>query len=330
MFSFRPAKRSEAKPLVALYGQSGAGKSFSALLLARGFAGPSGRIGMIDTEAGRGEAYADLIPGGYDVLPLRKSFSPKTYGEAIASAEQSQLQALIIDSASHEWSGVDGVLAMAAENQLAGKKGPLVWQQPKMDHQRYFMLRVMQTPIPLVILCLRAKYPMVEKKKANGTKEWVRSEMLEPDQANDILFEAFVHGWLDQQHCLHVTKLTHPALARVFIDGEPITAATGERLAVWAKASAPGTSQAQSAEQASAGTAELPPSEPADAPITSDKINEWKRQLHVVANQGTAALAAKWKMLPKDAQHVLEIEKDKILKPMAARADAQRRARARA
>jgi hypothetical protein len=35
-YSFRPAKRSEAKPLIGLYAESGAGKTYSALLLARG------------------------------------------------------------------------------------------------------------------------------------------------------------------------------------------------------------------------------------------------------------------------------------------------------
>src|SRR5215472_5863573 len=54
---FRPATRAEAKPLIGLYSESGCGKTWSALLLARGFAGPLGRIGMIETEAGRGEAY---------------------------------------------------------------------------------------------------------------------------------------------------------------------------------------------------------------------------------------------------------------------------------
>jgi hypothetical protein len=45
----------------------------------------------------------------------------------------------------------------------------------------------------------------------------------------------FVHGWLDQHHRLHVTKLTRPDLAHVFRDGELITIETGQRLAAWAK-----------------------------------------------------------------------------------------------
>lgn len=233
-YSFRPAKRSEAKPLVGLYAESGCGKTLSALYLARGFVGPSGRIGMIETESGRGEAFADILPGGYDVLPLRDTFSPQAYGQAITAAEAANLDALIIDSASHEWEGKGGVLSMAADNQAAGKKGVIVWQQPKMEHQRHFMLRLMQTPIPLVILCMRAKYPMQEE-VVNGRKEWVRSKILEPIQADNILSEMFVHAWIDREHRLHVTKYTRDDWRQIFVEGQPISIETGQRLAAWAK-----------------------------------------------------------------------------------------------
>ena len=174
-FSFRPAKRSEAKPLIGFYAESGFGKTWSALLLARGFVGPDGKIGMIETEGGRGEANVGREPvGQYLVRPIRGNFSPAEYGKAIAEAEEAKLDALIIDSASHEWEGAGGVLSMAADNQSNGVKGVLVWQKPKIEHQRNFMLRLMQTPIPLVIVCMRAKYPM-EEVKVEGRKEWARS-----------------------------------------------------------------------------------------------------------------------------------------------------------
>lgn len=239
-YQFRPASRSEAKPLIGLFSESGGGKTKSALLLAKGFAEDMSQVGMIETEAGRGEAWAnDPQVGGYRVLPIRGDFAPVNYGKAIAAAEQAGLRALIIDSASHEWEGAGGVLSMAAENQSAGKKGPLVWQQPKMQHQREFMLRLMQTPIPLVIVCMRAKYPMMEKKKAGSEqKEWVRSDVLEPKQAEDILFEMFVHGWLDKEtHSFHGTKYTLEELRQVIKDGEPISIDTGRRLAAWSKGS---------------------------------------------------------------------------------------------
>jgi hypothetical protein len=189
---------------------------------------------MIETESGRGEAYADLIPGSYYVLPIREPFSPQVYGEAIALAEQMKLDALIIDSASHEWEGAGGVLSMAADNQAKGVKGVLVWQQPKIQHQRSFMLRLMQTPISLVIVCMRAKYPMEQSKKPSGEAEWTRSQRLEPKQSEDILYEIFCHGWIDHEHRFHATKYTRPDLANVIIDGEAITLETGARLAAWA------------------------------------------------------------------------------------------------
>lgn len=231
-FSFRPAKRSEAKPLIGLYAESGAGKTLSALLLARGFVGPTGKVGMIETESGRGEAYADdpRVPGGYAVLSLREDFSPGAFGEALAAAEKADLDALIIDSASHEWEAVGGVLHMAAKNEAAGKKGPLVWQQPKMDHSRHFILPLLGTPIPLVIVCMRARYPMQQK-----GKEWARAETLVPYQSDTILFELFAHGWIDREHRFHGTKWTRDELRTVLRDNEPITLETGQRLAAWAK-----------------------------------------------------------------------------------------------
>ena len=243
-YTFRPATRSEAKPLIGLYSESGAGKTYSALLLARGFVGPEGRIGMIETESGRGEAYADPAEypeiGGYEVLPLRDDFSPSAYGQSITAAEQANLDALIIDSASHEWEGVGGVLAMAAANQEAGRKGPIVWQKPKLAHQREFMLRFMQTSVPLVILCMRARYPMREVPKPGGGKEWRRADVLDPKQADDILFECFVHGWIGREdHAFNLTKCTAKALESVFAR-QPITLETGQALAEWARGGRPG------------------------------------------------------------------------------------------
>lgn len=269
-YRLRKAIRTEAKPLIGLYAESGGGKTKSSLLLAKGFCGDMAKVCMIETEAGRGEAWAnDPIVGGYSVVPIRGDFSPKNYGAAIGAAEEGGVQVLIIDSASHEWEGVGGVLGMAAANQEAGKKGPLVWQKPKMEHKREFMLRLLQTPVPLVIVCMRAKYPMIEKKKQSGEKEWARSEKLDPIQADDILFDMFVHGWMDQEtHSFHGTKYTLDDLKQVFIDGQPISIQTGERLALWSKGSA--------APQAGAGPSSSATSPAETAPIKTrtDSLKE--------------------------------------------------------
>ena len=233
-YTLRKAITSEAKPLVGLYSESGNGKTRSALLITKGFCGDMSRVAMIETESGRGEAYADdPVVGGYSVLSIREDFSPKSYGAAITAAEKANVQCLIVDSASHEWEAATGVLGMAAKNQEDGKKGPLVWQRPKMDHSREFMLRLTQTPIPLVIVCMRAKYPM-EEATVNGKKDWRRSTELSPKQSEDILYEMFIHGWIDKEHRFHGTKYTLDVLRQVFWDGESITEKTGKRLAAWA------------------------------------------------------------------------------------------------
>jgi len=309
-FSFRPARRSEAKPLIGIYAESGCGKTFSSLLLARGFVGPAGKIGMIETEGGRGEAFMGLAPmGDYEVCPIRGDFSPVKYGEAITAAEGANLDALIVDSASQEWEGAGGVLSMAADNQANGVKGVLVWQQPKMQHQRNFMLRLLQTPIPLVIVCMRAKYPMIQK-----GKDWVRSDVLEPKQADDILFEMFVHGWIDQAHKLHVTKYTIPELADVIKDGEPITIKTGQQLATWAKG---GTTSAAS---------NLPP-RAADQggeaePPGSDLAPDLLKAATDAAKKGTADYRTFWANCEGFEKKALQDHHER-LKVMATEADAK-------
>lgn len=329
-FSIRIAKLSEAKPLVGLYAESGCGKTYSALLLARGFVGQQGRIVMIDTESGRGEAYADLLLGGYDVIAMRGDFSPTRYGEALTVAEQADIGALIIDSASHEWEGAGGVLDMAAQNQAAGKSGPLVWQQPKMLHQRHFMLRLLATPIPLVIVCMRAKFPMQERKKPDGKKEWIRSERLEPIQASDILYEMFVHAWIDQHHRLRVTKLTRPDLAQVFRDGELVTIDTGKRLAEWAKGSIPHKSEstvdAASVEPGcDVSTAHPTPSQPGplfDDEPSSEEVLAVDLALTEAAKKGVAELEKTWKGAPRKIQKTLKAALDRRHKPAAQEVDA--------
>lgn len=309
-FQFRQAKRSEAKPLIGLYAESGCGKTWSALLLARGFVGPQGRIGMIETEGGRGEANVGRDPvGDYLVCPIRGNFSPQAYGEAITAAEGANLDALIVDSASHEWEGAGGVLSMAADNQANNMKGVLVWQRPKIEHQRNFMLRLMQTPIPLVIVCMRAKYPMIEKPKPSGGKEWVRSEELEPKQADDILFEMFIHGWIDKAHKLHVTKYTIPDVANVIRDGEPITIESGRLLAQWARggSAAPG-----------------PALDPPGAAVTDKTAAEWDVELGKAAAEGGTMLAECWAAIPREHKPTLKAALERRHKPTAAEADATR------
>jgi hypothetical protein len=213
---------------------------------------------------------------------------------------------------------------MAADNQAKGMKGVLVWQQPKMQHQRNFMLRLLATPISLVIVCMRAKYPMIEITK-DGRKEWTRSPDLEPDQAADILFEMFLHGWIDRDHKFHGTKYSRDDLRAVIKDNEPISLETGSQLAAWAGGapvsqppSSPGNAAPPRSEQS---RSDLNAGEEASAETDSERIARLDKELEVASRKGLAALQIKWKEIGAPDQHVLETALRKRHKPMAQVAD---------
>lgn len=237
--TIKPATRQGVKPLIGLYSESGCGKTYSSLLLARGLVGPAGKIVMIDTESGRGSLYADVLPGGYDVLELREPFAPARYIEAIQAVEKSGAQVAVVDSGSHEWEGVGGVLDLAADNEArSGKSGLHNWKAPKMEHAK-FMLRLLQSPLPIIV-CLRAKHKTRQTKDERGKTVIVKDEHTTPIQAEDFIFEMTAHGEIMQDHSLRLTKCSHPSLGRCFPTSGPITVANGEALAAWcAMAGAP-------------------------------------------------------------------------------------------
>jgi len=230
-FVIKKATRQGVKPLVGIYGESGTGKSYSALLLARGLVGPTGRIVVADTESGRGELYSDVLPGGYEVVPFGSPFSPERYIAVVESIEKSGAGVGIIDSASHEWEGIGGVLDMASQNEeKSGKPGLHCWKGPKMAHAR-FMLKLLQSPIPWIV-CLRAKHKSRQVKE-NGRTAIIKDDFTTPIQADDYIFELLVHGEVMQDHSFRLTKSNHPDLAKCFPTSGPITIAHGEALARW-------------------------------------------------------------------------------------------------
>lgn len=243
----RQATRQGVRPLISLYSESGGGKTFSALLLARGFVGPTGKMVLIDSESGRGELYSDVPEfGGYEVLPLDEPFSPSRYIEAMSIVEKSGAAIGICDSASHEWEGISGVLDMADQNrEKSGKDGLHNWRKPKMEHAM-FLQKLLRSPIPWII-CLRAKYKTRQAKDNNGKTIIVKDDTLTPIQADDFIFESTVHAALDMQHNFHPTKVSHPELAKCLPNGSPITLEHGRLLAQWCAnpGSSPTTAQAK-------------------------------------------------------------------------------------
>ena len=237
--TFRKAERGNIKPIIGLYGLSGNGKTYSALMLARGMAGNHGKIAMLDTESGRGEMYADDIEGGYYYFGMKQPFTAQSYINAIDAAEEAKIDIMVIDSMSHEWEGSGGILEQVAIAQdkasKAGKKteGLHFWKKPKESHNK-LILRIMQSTIP-VICCFRAQckthYITIKGKKE---KEVVKDDFTTPIQDEKIIYEMTAHMEIGKDHKLKITKCPK-GLDKCLKNGDIITVKTGECIAEWCK-----------------------------------------------------------------------------------------------
>ncbi len=191
MIEFKPASRQGVKPLIAITGESNSGKTFSALLLARGIAGPTGKICLGDTESGRGALYAEQIPGGYLRCDMEPPFSPQSYCDVLDVAEKADAAVVVFDSFSHEWEGEGGVLDMAAEIEASsGKAGLHCWKKPKSEH-KLLTLRLQRSKA-VVIVCLRAMHKTRQVVGPTGKKEIVKDQFLTPIQSDGFVFDATI------------------------------------------------------------------------------------------------------------------------------------------
>lgn len=302
----KPATRTGVRPLIGLYSESGCGKTYSSLLLARGFVGPKGRVVMIDTESGRGSLYADVpVFGGYDVLELREPFSPQRYIEAIQAVEQSGATLGIIDSGSHEWEGMSGVLDMAMLNEeKSGKQGLHNWRVPKLEHAK-FMLKLLQSSVPWIV-CLRAKYKTRQGKDRTGKTEIVKDDYTTPIQAEDFIFEMTVHGEILSDHTFKLTKCSHPDLRRCMPNNEAMKIEHGQLLAEWC--STPGVQKPKESDQRSLvrelwGILES---------VRGAEKNWNGAEIWLVGNQIISDEESVLKMMPERLREVIDASRDKL------------------
>lgn len=216
---FKKAVRKRAKLRLALSGPSGSGKTYSALLLAKGL---GGRIAVIDTEHGSASLYSDLCD--YDVLELPPPYTPERFIEALRAAEKSKYEIVIIDSATHEWSGSGGCLEI--NERLAGAKYKgntwAAWSETNPRH-RSFIDAMLQSPCH-VIATIRSKVETVQE----GGK--VRKIGMKDEQREGTDYEFTI--------VLNIVHDSHLATASkdrsgLFSDPHLIGVETGQRLLNW-------------------------------------------------------------------------------------------------
>jgi hypothetical protein len=102
---------------VAFRGPGGAGKTYTALVLAQRLGGP---IAVVDTEHAPSACYTARFSA--NVLVLDPPYAPERWWEALRTAEADGYRVLVLDSLSPEWAGPGGCLDLVAALRRQGRK----------------------------------------------------------------------------------------------------------------------------------------------------------------------------------------------------------------
>jgi len=219
------ATRKKAKLRLNLSAPSGAGKTYSALLMAKGLVGDWTKIAVIDTENGSASLYEHL--GEFNTIDLAPPFTPERYIQAIDACISGCMECIIIDSSSHEWNGAGGCIEINEHLAQAKYRGNTwgAWNETTPRHDA-FVNKVLQCPTH-VITCTRSKMETImgedKKVKKLGMKDVQRE------------------GWeYELTVSLSIDRDTHTAIAskdrtELFEGLDPfvITEETGVKIKEW-------------------------------------------------------------------------------------------------
>lgn len=119
------AKRKKVKLRMSIAAPSGFGKSIGALLVAYGLTKDWSKVAVVDTENDSASLYSDhtIVKTGFKIgefntISLTPPYTAEKYSQAIKVCEDAGMEVIIIDSATHVWSGEGGLLE--DNNKLGG------------------------------------------------------------------------------------------------------------------------------------------------------------------------------------------------------------------
>lgn len=197
---FRKAERKKAKARIGIAGPAGSGKTYSALMIAKGLAN-GGKIAMIDTENGSGDLYADLFE--YDICNITAPFLPEKYIAAIKEAEKAGYNVIIIDSLSHAWTGEGGLLDLHGRIADSGRGNSYTaWREVTPKHNQ--LVEAMLQSSSHIIATMRSKIEYIIQQ--NGNKTEIKKAGLAPIQRDGMEYEFTIFFDLSQDHTANATK----------------------------------------------------------------------------------------------------------------------------
>lgn len=228
--SFKKAVRAAKRAKITLSGPSGSGKTATALRLARGLAGPDGKVAVIDTERGSASLYAGRFGGEWDKDDELPDFSPKTLMDRLREAERLGYAAVVVDSLSHFWMGKGGELEMvdAAKKRSKSGDGFGAWNEVTPVHNE--LIQCLLTVKLHVVCTMRTKTEWVIEQNERG-KNAPRKVGTAPVQRDGMEFEFDLAGDMDAATMVvSKTRLEPIPLGAVYKEaGE----ALGEQIARW-------------------------------------------------------------------------------------------------
>lgn len=268
ILNIRPAVRAGSKLVLGIAGQSGSGKTLTALYIARGMVDHAGEIGFLDTENRRGSLYANELDGQFLIGDLFYPFSPDRYATAIKEFQAAGVKVLVVDSCSHEWeSGCMEIaeLPMIKPNQYGKLSKVADWKKAKAEHKK-FMTTLLQSDMH-IIACIRAAektdFSNPSKPANLGIQPLCEKNFMFEMSASVMMF----NEGLNQQH-LKIPKELKP----VFGDGNSyLGIETGQQIRAWL-----------------------------DSGNIDSQLESYRNKMQLAANDGCDALKQAWQAMPDD------------------------------
>lgn len=194
---FQKAQKHGTHIKLAITGPSGAGKTFSALRLARGLT-DNGRIAFIDTENESASLYAGEFD--FDVTNIEAPYTIDKLVNATKYALKQDYDVLVIDSASHFW---DGVLEYKNSLDKRGGNSFVNWNTAN-EHYKLMLRAILFSKIH-VIVCMRSKMEYILQENDKG-KQVPKKVGMAPIMRDGVEYEFTTVFDLDIAHQAQASK----------------------------------------------------------------------------------------------------------------------------
>lgn len=275
MAGFRKAKAEQAAIKMGLYGPPGSGKTFTALLIAEGLAGLTGkRVAYIDTEHGT-DFYCQKVPTravhpeafDFDALYTRSLTDTIT---SVRSLKPEEHGVIVLDSVTHLWEAA--MQAYAGRTTSIGTIPMQAWGKIKKPYKDLMGI-LLSTPMH-VLICGRQKTVYAsdeetEELKATGVTMraegetpyephiLIRMESLRPKKTNEVA-QIIAYAEKDRTGVLSGRSFVNPSFASLC---QPLLGLLGDKQATIETSDETATKDAEALaaqeKEREAGSAEL-------------------------------------------------------------------------